>query len=121
MTTGLSHRIGSTSGSILFAGMKNTQVRSGAMLPGGGGLGRYEDLDKPGNLSRMPVQVVTTWERKPSVAPVAGLQSSSERVTANNNWTTPVRGGSSLRMPAARTLNQRAPVKILPMITRLQR
>jgi hypothetical protein len=122
MTSALSHRIGANRGSILLAGMRNIRARSGVILPGGGGLGRYEGSNRLGEFWRMPRPVVTTWQQKPSATPASGLQPSLERVTASKPWTAPVGGVSSLRMTATGTLTQRRPVRILPpMMPRLQR
>jgi fibronectin-binding autotransporter adhesin len=111
MTSEPSHRIGTSSGRILFVGMRNTEARSAVVLPAEG-LTRSGDSNNLLEYSRIPA----TWEHAPITAHIAELPPGGERINASNNLASPVRGVESWRMPTSGTSTQRTPVKILPPI-----
>jgi hypothetical protein len=94
----------------------------------GSELRRYERVSGS-ELAGISTPAAATWEHKFPVAPVTrqlGLERGSQialHTALNaNDWTEPIRGVSSLRMPTNGTLIQRMPVKILqPMLPRLPR
>jgi fibronectin-binding autotransporter adhesin len=105
------------SGNNFLEVMGGARPQSGVVVAGSE-LRRYEDLNGTAELA--------TWEHKLPVAPVTrpqfGLEHNRQTTPHANDWTEPMRGASSLRMPTNGALMQRMPVKILqPMLPRLQR
>jgi hypothetical protein len=122
LTGELRHGIGPVlrvGGRTSVARMASTPGPSIAILAGRFALSRFEKT------SRLPAQVAA-WHALSVAPPPTRFASSLERVRRgvpqSSNWNVPLRGASSLRMPATEMFTRRTPVKLSPpMVPRLGR